>query len=87
MLSKYGAVWQYLFRLRRVQLALEGAWAELQAVQHPGGSGGAAARAAGEARLPPVLRVQLWQLRQRMSHFIHNLTMYTQVGRLPAGSS
>ena len=30
VLSKYGALWQHMFRLRRVQLALEGAWATLQ---------------------------------------------------------
>ena len=29
-MSKYGALWQHMFRLRRVQLALEGAWATLQ---------------------------------------------------------
>ena len=33
VLSKYGALWQHMFRLRRVQLALEGAWATLQV--HP----------------------------------------------------
>ena len=30
VLSKYGALWQHMFRLTRVQLALEGAWATLQ---------------------------------------------------------
>lgn len=30
VMSKYGALWQHMFRLRRVQLALEGAWATLQ---------------------------------------------------------
>ena len=30
VLSKYGALWQHMFRLRRVQQALEDAWATLQ---------------------------------------------------------
>ncbi len=69
-------VWQYLFRLRRVQLALEGAWATLQALQHP------AATVGGAPRLSQALRSQLWQLRHRMAHTIHNLQMYAQVGGL-----
>ncbi len=35
-MSKYGALWQHMFRLRRVQLALEGAWATLQVRCTPG---------------------------------------------------
>lgn len=35
-MSKYGALWQHMFRLRRVQLALEGAWATLQVRRAPG---------------------------------------------------
>lgn len=35
-MSKYGALWQHMFRLRRVQLALEGAWATLQVSCTPG---------------------------------------------------
>ena len=71
-------MWQYLFRLRRVQLVLEEAWATLQALQHPteGGSGGSAGQ---PPRLSGPLRVQLWQLRQRMAHFTENLQMYLQV--------
>ncbi len=30
VLSKYGALWQHMFRLRRVQLGLQEAWAALQ---------------------------------------------------------
>ena len=36
VMSKYGALWQHMFRLRRVQLALEGAWATLQVRSTPG---------------------------------------------------
>lgn len=75
VLSKYGAVWQYLFRLRRVQLKLQDAWAILQALQHP-----SLALMEDASQLPHQIQMQLCQLRQQMNHFVLNLQMYTQVG-------
>ena len=89
VLSKYGALWQYCLRLKRVQLALEEAWATLQALRHRRpededvegvGVGAVGVGPAGEARrLPPSLVAQLWQLRQRCAHFVGNLQLYVQM--------
>lgn len=59
-----------------MQLSLEDAWATLQALQHPPSGAGAAPP---RPRLSQRLRQQVWQLRQRMAHFFHNLQMYAQV--------
>lgn len=63
VLQKYGALWQFLFRLRRVHLKLEHSWATLSTLQP-------------EKDLPGPLFSHLWQLRQKMAHFISNLQMY-----------
>ncbi|PRW61252.1 gamma-tubulin complex component 4-like protein [Chlorella sorokiniana] len=70
VMSKYGALWQHMFRLRRVQLALEGAWATLQALQHR------KAEDDSLPRLPPALRTALWQERQQQHHFVNNMVLY-----------
>ncbi|PSC73303.1 DNA polymerase alpha catalytic subunit [Micractinium conductrix] len=70
VLSKYGALWQHMFRLRRVQQALEDAWATLQALQH---------RKPEDDRLPRLpgaLRAALWRERQQQHHFVRNLWLY-----------
>ena len=92
VLAKYCGVWQYLFRLKRVQLELDAAWAALQTLQRRSAGGselaaavvGAGAGAGAPPRLPGALRVSLWQQRQRMAHFIGNLQMYIQVRGLAA---
>eukprot|EP00887_Chlorella_sp_A99_P007191 scaffold2.g7191.t1 len=102
VLCQYGALWQYCFRLRRVQAALDETWVTLQALQHLKQEGRELGAAAAEAavpaaehgeddggpagaallagrRLPPSLAAQLWQLRQRMAHFVGNLQLYVQM--------
>jgi gamma-tubulin complex component 4 len=63
VLQKYGALWQLFFRLRRVHLKLEHSWATLSTLQP-------------EIDLPGHLFSHLWQLRQKMAHFISNLQIY-----------
>jgi gamma-tubulin complex component 4 len=63
ILQKYGALWQFLFRLRRVHLKLEHSWATLSTLKP-------------EIDLPGHIFSHLWQLRQKMTHFISNLQMY-----------
>jgi hypothetical protein len=53
-----------------VQLALEGAWATLQALQHR------KAEDDSLPRLPPALRTALWQERQQQHHFVNNMVLY-----------
>lgn len=77
-MSKYGALWQHLFRLRRVQLALEGAWASLQAMQHRKPEDG------GPPRLPGGLRASLWQLRLEQQHFVNNMILYLSMDVIDA---
>lgn len=81
VLSKYGALWQHMFRLRRVQLALEEAWATLQALQH---------RKPEDDRLPRVpaaLRTALSQERQHQHHFVSNLALYLSMDVVDASFS
>ncbi|KAL4856683.1 Gamma-tubulin complex component 4 [Chlorella vulgaris] len=70
VMSKYGALWQHMLRLRRAQLALEGAWATLQAFQR--------CKPTDDSlpRLPAALRAALYQERQEQHHFVSNMTRY-----------
>ncbi|CAD7697778.1 unnamed protein product [Ostreobium quekettii] len=70
VLARYNGMFQYLLRLKRVQLGLEEAWQSMCSRNWRGDtrSGGVSS-----SRLP------LWQLRQHMAHFITNLQIYIQV--------
>ncbi|EFN52335.1 hypothetical protein CHLNCDRAFT_58938 [Chlorella variabilis] len=70
VMSKYGALWQHMFRLRRVQLALEGVWATLQALHHRKPEDD------GTPRLPASLRAALCAERQQQHHFVSNMALY-----------
>eukprot|EP00775_Hariotina_reticulata_P005315 gene5317-5550_t len=67
-LERYNALFQFLLRLKRVQLALESAWQELGRLCGRGGGGTTA------ADIGPLL-----QLRLHMGHFISNLQIYLQL--------
>ena len=59
-------MFQYLFRLKRLQLELEEAWAALK----------------GGRESPPVVgsgSAPLWHVRAHMAHYINNLLIYIQV--------
>lgn len=84
VMHKYSTLWQYIFRLKRLQLDLEAVWASLQALGRPArhGRGGGSTPA-----VPPALRRQLGQLRQRMAHFAANLTLYVQLDVVEAATA
>jgi gamma-tubulin complex component 4 len=79
-------VFQYLVRLKRVQLELERAWAT--AMQRD--KRDAAAQLRAPPRLPPGAqqaaadrqraRRSMWRVRQHMSYLVTNLQFYIQVG-------
>ena len=68
VLAKYNVVFQYLLRLKRIQVDLEGAWRVMR-------------RQAGRPRdLPQQTRhLPLWHLRHHMAYIISNLQIYVQV--------
>ena len=70
VLVKYNVVFQYLLRLKRIQVDLEGAWRVMR-------------RQAGRPRdLPQQTRhLPLWHLRHHMAYIISNLQIYVQVSR------
>ncbi|KAJ7518689.1 hypothetical protein O6H91_20G003500 [Diphasiastrum complanatum] len=80
VLAKYSRVFQYVLRLKRIQLELEKSWAE--AMQHDRAD-------AIEARKEPVSgstakqrrqqRMPMWRVRQHMAYLITNLQFYIQV--------
>ena len=67
---RYGRMFQYLFRLKRMQLELDRTWAVMSSRKD---SGQALAH-----RTPPGA-IPLWQVRSHMAHFINNLQLYIQV--------
>lgn len=71
VLEKYNVVFQYLLRLKRIQVDLEAAWGVLR-------------RQAGREKkskdLPQQKRsLPLWHLRHHMAFIISNLQIYVQV--------
>lgn len=72
-------MWQYLFRLKRVQRALQSCWAALCVLRRR-----EAAAVGGPPPLPRALRLGLWQQRQRMAHLVDSLGMYLQVDVIDA---
>jgi gamma-tubulin complex component 4 len=84
--GRYTRVFQYLVRLKRVQLELERAWATaMQSDKRD-----AAAQLRAPPRLPPRAqqaaadrqraRRSMWRVRQHMSYLATNLQFYIQVG-------
>ena len=71
---RYSRLFQYLFRLKRMQLELETTWAALGGHRAKAEEGGTSRGTAA----PP-----LWQVRGHMAHFINNLQLYIQVPQPP----
>eukprot|EP00250_Pteridium_aquilinum_P022274 c25338_g1_i2 orf=77-2320(+) len=79
-LSKYCRVFQYLLRLKRIQLELEKSWAEAMqqdradsAKQRRDSVNGITATQRQQQRMP------MWRIRQHMTYLITNLQFYIQV--------
>ncbi len=68
VMAKYNVVFQYLLRLKRIQVDLESSWAVMR-------------RQAGRSRDLPLhtRRLPLWHLRHHMAYIIANLQIYVQV--------
>lgn len=66
---RYSRMFQYLFRLKRLQLELELSWAALK--NQAGRRAGAGPRGS-----PP-----LWQVRSHMAQFVNNLQLYIQASQ------
>lgn len=83
--DRYTRVFQYLVRLKRVQLALESAWAtamqrdkaDTAALLRPNAAHTPGARQAAADRQRG--RRTMWRVRQHMSYLITNLQFYIQV--------
>ncbi|CAM6075957.1 unnamed protein product [Sphagnum tenellum] len=71
VLAKYSKVFQYLLRLKRIQLELEKSWAE--AMQQDRAD---SAQQRGDSRQQ---RMPMWRVRQHMTYLITNLQFYIQV--------
>lgn len=71
VLSKYTKVFQYLLRLKRIQLELEKSWA--QAMQQDRDDTANKRRDSRQQRMP------MWRVRQHMTYLITNLQFYIQV--------
>ena len=67
-MAKYNVVFQYLLRLKRIQVDLESSWAVMR-------------RQAGRSRDMSLhtRRLPLWHLRHHMAYIIANLQIYVQV--------
>jgi gamma-tubulin complex component 4 len=68
---RYSKVFQYLLRLKRIQLELEKSWAE--AMQQDRAD---SAQQRGDSRQQ---RMPMWRVRQHMTYLITNLQFYIQV--------
>ena len=89
VMARYNTLFQFLMRLKRVQLKLEGAWQSLHSMStHKGAAAVAALRAPGgtavaqgdEAAAAAVARSrELQHVRHQMSHLVTNLQIYIQV--------
>ncbi|KAH9325464.1 hypothetical protein KI387_005642, partial [Taxus chinensis] len=80
VLAKYCKVFQYLIRLKRIQLELEKSWAEAMQQDH---ADSALERKDRTNRLISQQRRQqrmpMWRVRQHMTYLITNLQFYIQV--------
>eukprot|EP00249_Psilotum_nudum_P007651 c20720_g1_i2 orf=155-2389(-) len=80
VLSKYCRVFQYLLRLKRIQLELEKSWAEAMHQDHADSTShrrDVAASAVAKQRQQQ--RMPMWRVRHHMSYLITNLQFYIQV--------
>lgn len=64
-LLRYSRMFQYLFRLKRLQLDLEEGWAALKSQR--------------QALRPAHNSAPLWHVRAHMAHYVNNLLLYIQV--------
>lgn len=64
-------MFQYLFRMKRVQLELDRAWAAMGSQRS---SFQATSQGLAKGASP------LWKVRSHMAHFMNNLQLYIQVG-------
>eukprot|EP00955_Chlamydomonas_euryale_P068534 360147-Chlamydomonas_euryale.AAC.4 len=86
VVARYNVLFQFLMRLKRVQLRLEGAWQKLHVLYTRGGceaaggddGGGGGGNGEGRSRVQ-----QLYLLRHHMAHLVSNLQIYIQV-RVPS---
>lgn len=69
-MMRYCRMFQYLFRLKRMQLELDRAWGVM------GGAKSSFQAASGNA----LDTHPMWQVRSHMAHFMNNLQLYSQVG-------
>ncbi|BBN17581.1 gamma-tubulin complex component 4 [Marchantia polymorpha subsp. ruderalis] len=80
VLAKYSKIFQYLLRLKRIQLELEKSWAE---AMHYDRADSAKQRKDPEngdfASQRRQLRMPMWRVRQHMTYLITNLQFYIQV--------
>ena len=72
VMGKYNVLFQYLLRLKRLQLELEDTWAVMR-------------RQAARTRSDQLhlRRLPLWQVRHQMAYLVANLQIYIQVETLP----
>ncbi|KAG0625267.1 hypothetical protein M758_2G041200 [Ceratodon purpureus] len=78
VLAKYTKVFQYLLRLKRIQLELEKSWA--QAMQQDRADTADQRRDGHQQRRESrQLRMPMWRVRQHMTYLITNLQFYIQV--------
>lgn len=80
LFCRYCKVFQYLLRLKRIQLELEKSWAEAMqqdraysAKQRRDAVNGTSATQRQQQRMP------MWRIRQHMTYLITNLQFYIQV--------
>ena len=77
VLAQYNCLFQYLFRLRRVQFDLDTAWAGLRTAAKTSGAGATVSDVGGGF-------AAAWRLRHDMSHLVNNLLIYIQVDVIEA---
>ena len=82
IIRQYSALWQYMFRLRRVHMDLETAWGSLSSALrrlHRPSRRHRSPQHNAHPHPPTHHHHQLSHLRQRMSHFVSNLALYLRV--------
>jgi len=77
VLRQYCALWQFMFRLKRVQADLEVAWASIAALGRC--QVNRQSQVSSKAQLPRPALTLLAQVRQRMAHFAASLAVYLRV--------
>ena len=75
VMTKYTRMFQYLFRLERMQLELKRCWTSMSEQTRQTGRG----KAVLSSLAVPAGMPSLWQVRTHMAHVISNLQLYIQV--------